>query len=1009
MLKQNRLVFLLGLALWAVLQSQVSKAGTVQEMSEALVATQAENAQKLKTADGKAELTKEQALRMLDSVRQTFGEPRILTSNWGVPRRIWHPLGHLPMAQSLGKARSIDLVRGFFDTYSEAFGVDKESDVDFVILREEEDEKTGTRFVRVQELANGFPVQDTDMWLHFDASGNLFFFNGLYFPTIRLESAPMLNQDEAMDTAEYYGGDDSKATAASLVYVDFSRYTASRPFVGMAWKVFLVGKTSSVQYIDAVLGSPIATYPLEAYLLPKSVLACQGKKALGTQCVAPTPQLDATIQGYLQQIENKWASVGWNSYDNLGSELRVYHDYGYCESETDNVQDGAIPATNWACGFEDQQWPYYSSPPPPLKPHEVHLGFWYSGAAYSHPTQAGVVGSGHAAGVVLPGGTPCLDMVAHEFGHAMNDAVTGLPYWSREGAVSEHLADCFAAMVDDSDWTLFEDCTFNNVYPGAKPTRDMSNPLATNLVGGTPAFSFSPDYAVSGAIAAQGHQPAHFGDYAVRHQRFYTPLQGYPDNAIWYRSNDFHGAHENSGVGNKACYLLGRPAGTSATVMGVAVTALGREETFRLYHETQRYTLTSTTNYSDLRELLAYRGAVRDILAGDPAFTRYRSAQAAMDAVGVWEDYGLVGGLTGWDVSTEGHMSAGTSTDSTGDKTLSVWFRNAYMLFYFLKDSNNGSWTKINTGELAAGPPTVVPYTTTGPRTGLRVFYWKPPCSGCANKLYAGDFIDPIFYPAPSNQNLGVTFDIGSTAPAVAGIYYNNYYYIFHRDSAASPQISQIRYSFNLNQNTPGGYMVTPQGYPKISVRTTFHDTVAAVINAGRVWIAFEHHDMQDWNTSRGVCITSLPLTALEAGFGALVWPTPTCLLDADLPGSDPQRGHSAPGLFTYAPGSYSPWLYMMALYGTEVYLPEPPQPPPFPPNQMPYYVGLQRFWGSSSGNTSYFTRFVPQNTIPVTLDTPGPFAIGQGTGTMGTLDGEFYLFYLGEEGKIFHQRKRGF
>ena len=120
--------------------------------------------------------------------------------------------------------------------------------------------------------------------------------------------------------------------------------------------------------------------------------------------------------------------------------------------------------------------------------------------------------------------------MAHELSHGVTQHTSGLVYWNQSGAINESMSDVFGELVDQTDgignddpsvrWQLGEDLPF------ADPVaRSMSNP------------------------------PAH----------------GQPDRVdgpYWTNSaSDSGGVHTNSGVGNKAAYLItdgtaGEPAST---------------------------------------------------------------------------------------------------------------------------------------------------------------------------------------------------------------------------------------------------------------------------------------------------------------------------------------------------------------------------------------------------------------------------------------------------------------
>ncbi len=108
-----------------------------------------------------------------------------------------------------------------------------------------------------------------------------------------------------------------------------------------------------------------------------------------------------------------------------------------------------------------------------------------------------------------------LDVVGHEFTHAVTERTAGLEYENQSGALNESFSDVFGYLIEGqtSDWLMGEDCYTPNT-PG-DALRSLSNPTLYN-------------------------QPAHMNQY-----------QNLPNTS----SGDWGGVHINSGIPNKAFYL----------------------------------------------------------------------------------------------------------------------------------------------------------------------------------------------------------------------------------------------------------------------------------------------------------------------------------------------------------------------------------------------------------------------------------------------------------------------
>lgn len=108
-----------------------------------------------------------------------------------------------------------------------------------------------------------------------------------------------------------------------------------------------------------------------------------------------------------------------------------------------------------------------------------------------------------------------LDVVGHEFTHAVTERTAGLEYENQSGALNESFSDVFGYLIEgqSSDWLMGEDC-YTPSTPG-DALRSLSNPTLYN-------------------------QPAHMNQY-----------QNLPNTS----NGDWGGVHINSGIPNKAFYL----------------------------------------------------------------------------------------------------------------------------------------------------------------------------------------------------------------------------------------------------------------------------------------------------------------------------------------------------------------------------------------------------------------------------------------------------------------------
>ncbi len=157
------------------------------------------------------------------------------------------------------------------------------------------------------------------------------------------------------------------------------------------------------------------------------------------------------------------------------------------------------------------------------------------------------------------------DVVGHELTHGVTQYTSNLFYYYQSGAINESFSDVFGEFIDQTNgrgtdtagvrWQMGED------VPGIGSIRNMQDPT----LFGDPDKMTSPNY-YPGAI----------------------------DNG---------GVHFNSGINNKAAYLMvdGGPFN------GQTITGLGIPKVAKIYYEVQTHLLTSGSDYADLGDAL-YQG-----------------------------------------------------------------------------------------------------------------------------------------------------------------------------------------------------------------------------------------------------------------------------------------------------------------------------------------------------------------------------------------------------------------
>ncbi|MFT4978479.1 MAG: Zn-dependent metalloprotease [Myxococcota bacterium] len=282
-----------------------------------------------------------------------------------------------------------------------------------------------------------------------------------------------------------------------------------------------------------------------------------------------------------------------------------------------------------------------------------------------------------------------IDIVAHEYTHAVTDYTANLTYSGESGALNEATSDIFAAAIEASvdgavsadTWDIGEDCWTPRTSGDA--LRYMDNPTADGS---------SYDY------------------YPTR----YT---GTSDNG---------GVHLNSGIANLAFYLASEGGSHPRGVTSTSVTGVGIDAAAKIWYRALTVYMTSSTDFSDARD--ATLDAATDLYGATSS--QHAAWEDAWAAVGIGSgsgggtdtgtpdtgtpdtgtpDTGTPGGLD----CTGGTLVTGTLSASGVSETLlssaSAGTHSAELVgpssadfdLYLYKQRKNGSWQSVGSSTSA--------------------------------------------------------------------------------------------------------------------------------------------------------------------------------------------------------------------------------------------------------------------------------------------------------------------
>jgi Zn-dependent metalloprotease len=460
---------------------------------------------------------------------------------------------YTPSAAERGNPTAI--ARGFLDENRALFKLTS-ADADFKPLRVEADPQLGYAHVRLSQMYKGIPVFGKQLVVHIDQQDQIVTVNGSYVPEIDVPTQPAFSAEIAERVArEHLLKDELDAAERATVQLDVLReQTRLMIYVASNGKVTLTWQVTIMT--EAPLGQWLYFVHAGRPLVVHHFDSVAHEKIRRTY----TADKSTSIPGRLLIEEGERArndDIAQAAHDNAG---KVY-DY-YMRTFKRDAVDGKggelISTVHYGSTSQDAD-----------------------NAAWIGQRQQMIYGDGARVFKPLPLG---LDVVGHEFTHGLTDNTAGLIYEAQSGALNESYSDVFAAMIDRDDWTIGEE-----VMRSAKYLRSLENPGAGGGGG---------KYNPSNPLQSDG-QPAHMREYA---------------NLPVTRKTDNGGVHINSGIPNRAAFLIAK--------------AIGHDKTEQIYYRTLTQYLTPDSDFAAM--VRATLKATQELYPNDVNAVRDAFAQVGM-------------------------------------------------------------------------------------------------------------------------------------------------------------------------------------------------------------------------------------------------------------------------------------------------------------------------------------------------------------------------------------------
>lgn len=415
----------------------------------------------------------------------------------------------------------------------------------------------GWEHVKLQQIYKSLPVEGKQILVHINDNKEVQVVNGHYLPNIDLDTSATIQSAAAISSVKRdlnLQKELTQAPKAELVVYNYNEKTY------LAWKTLLSSEDplgEFIYFIDAKTGEIIDSYNNLKFTLDRNTYDANN----GT-----------SLPGTLKRSEGNFPTgddVLDTAHFNVG---RVYNYYKnqHGHDSYDNAGVTIVSTVHYDENLNNAFW----------NGRQLIFGDGNK-TRYSPLSQS-------------------LDIVGHEFTHAVTDNESDLIYRYQSGALNESLSDIFGVLMDPPDWMIGED-----VYtPGTAgdALRYMDNPT-------------------------RGNQPDHMND-------FVTPdLTGSTMDRSCFnaRFQDNGCVHFNSGIPNKAAYLMAE----GGTHHGIAVVGMGRENMGKVFYETQINWLTRDSDFMDARD--ATLDAVVAIFPGD--ISKHKTVQNAWAVVGIGDPF----------------------------------------------------------------------------------------------------------------------------------------------------------------------------------------------------------------------------------------------------------------------------------------------------------------------------------------------------------------------------------
>lgn len=460
-----------------------------------------------------------------------------------------------------------EVARIFLRSYGGVFGVQDAAQE----LRVKSQHSTGGKgngaFVRFQQTFQGVPVLGGELIVQLDSGNNVRSANGEISPGLTLSTAPRIDAATATQTA--------LEAMAKWYAVDVETLAATQPELWVYDPSLIGPETGPVQLVWRLEVSATTLDPIREFVLVETqqgriALHFNQVDAIGSVAVANGDTV-APVAGSSPSVSSVGGSPDLATYTanntfTLPGTLLCTEAVTDCTSGGGNNPD-ADAAHTYARDTYNFYWNTLGRDSIDGAGIQIISSVDY-GVNYQNAFWDGLQ-MAYGDGFSLAD-----DVVGHELTHGVTQYESNLLYYYQSGAINESFSDVFGEFVD------------------------LTNGAGSDAL--TDRWKVGEDLPPSIGAIRNMQDPTLFGDPDK------MTSANYQEGSCWYYPIDppygcnNGGVHTNSGVNNKAAYLMT----DGGTFNGKTVTALGIDKTARIYYAAQSNLLTSGADYGDLYNAL---------------------------------------------------------------------------------------------------------------------------------------------------------------------------------------------------------------------------------------------------------------------------------------------------------------------------------------------------------------------------------------------------------------------